>query len=99
MSKSFYTLVFSSLLLFQTAIYAEEGADTHEETIIEDVLPMDEVAEETHETEDTPEQEVEQNESDIGEAQEEISEAQREADAAEAAELQEVGTGEEPVAE
>ena len=85
MFKSFFTLIFSSLLLFQTAIYAEESLDTNEETIIEDVIPTEE---------------IEQNEPEVEaqkEIQEEISEAQKEADAAEAAELQEVGTGEEPV--
>lgn len=38
-----------------------------------------------------------QNALEVEEAKEEISEAQREADAAEAAELQEVGVGEEPI--
>ena len=96
MSKSFLTLIFTSLLLFHTTLYAEESMDTHEDTIVEDVMPTEEVDEEN--TEPQAAQEAE-SAPEVEEAQEEISDAQKEADAAEAAELQEVGTGEEPVAE
>ena len=89
MLKTFFTFIFSFLLFFYTASYADETPDVQEESTIEDVLPTEEVAEENTEPQDTQEQK----------AQEEVSEAQREADAAEAAELQEVGEGEEPSAE
>jgi len=80
MSKSFFTLVFSSLLLLQTTIYAED-------TVIEDILPSEEVIEP---------QEIEQSVAEIKDV-EEISEAQKEADEAEAAELRESQVEEEPI--
>jgi len=96
MPKSFFILFITSLLLFHTAIYAEEITDVPEETIIEDVVPTEEVAQENTESQETQEA---ASAPDVDAVQEEISEAQKEADAAEAAELQEVGTGEEPVTE
>lgn len=96
MTKSFFTFIFSFLLLIQTAIYAEETTKVAEESTIEDVLPTEKVSTEAEEP-----QEVQETENTPGaeETQEEISEAQKEADEAEAAELQEVDTGEEPEAE
>ena len=96
MSKTFFTLMFSFLLLFQTTIYGEGTTEVAEEVIIEDEVPTEEVSQEAQEPQDIQETE---NTPEVEEPQEKISEAQKEADAAEAAELQEVGTGEEPIVE
>ena len=95
MLNKFLILLFSSFLLLQTTGFAEETSDIADEPNIEELResePLDVPPEpqKIQEPENAPAPEVD-------EAKEEMSEAQREADAAEAAELQEVGVGEEPV--
>ena len=104
MSRFFTTLTFILFLLFQTTALAEEELDG-EQIIIMDEVPKDISEEALPSKEDTGEateptqiQEPEATEN-VEEKGEELAEAQREAQAAEEAELREVGEGEEPEAE
>ena len=104
MSKFFTTLTFTFFLLFQTTALAEEELEREQKIIMDEIpenIPRDSLAPEegTDEAkEPTKIQEQEPTEN-VDEETEEISEAQREAQAAEEAELREVGVGEEPEAE
>ena len=101
MFRRLYMLTITLFLLFHVTSIAEENQDNNTETVEEvaegetvdaeaETEVSTDVAIESDETEGTEEADTEK---------EEISAAQREADEAEAAELREVGEGEEPVAE
>ena len=109
MLKLFGLLFYISFFLFQGTLSADENTETAE---IEEQIPMEEMGQKevvipeeaasedsdtdtSNETQNMQDQTVEPEVTE----QNDISEAQREADAAEAAELQEVGEGEEPVIE
>jgi len=96
MSKLVLNILFSSLLIFQTAVMAEEK-NASIETHVEEQELQEEV-EATEETEVQPEASQVKNET--TEPKEVLSEAQKEALAAEEAELREAGIyDEEPVEE
>lgn len=84
MTRLFSTLLFSSFLLFQTALIAEE------ENASVEVAPEESEAEQSSENDDDTAQEK---------VKEALSELEKEALAAEAAELRESGIYDEPVEE
>jgi len=105
MLKLFGLLFYISFFLFQGTLSAEENTEIEDQISMEEmrqeVVIPEEVASEdsdtdtSNETHNTQDQAVEPEVTE----QNDISEAQREADAAEVAELREVGEGEEPVVE
>ncbi len=109
MLKLFGVLFYISFFLFQGTLSANENTETTE---IEEQIPIEEMEQKEivipeeaasedpatdapNEPQNTEGQTIEPEVTE----QDEISEAQREADAAEAAELREVGVGEEPIVE
>jgi len=93
-------LVVTLFLLFQSISIAEENQDVNTENVTE--ITEDETVDAISETDTDIETEIENKAETTEETdteKEEISAAQREADEAEAAELREVGEGDEPVAE
>ena len=97
-------LVVTLFLLFQTISIAEENQDVNTENVTEitEDETVDAISETDTETDTDIETEIENKAETTEEPdteKEEISAAQREADEAEAAELREVGEGDEPVAE
>lgn len=103
MLKLFGLLFYISFFLFQGTLSAEENTEIEDQISMEEmrqevVIPEEAASEDSdtsNETQNTQDQTVEPEVTE----QNDISEAQREADAAEAAELREVGEGEEPVVE
>ncbi len=96
MSKLFLTLMFSLLFLFSTTSLANEELPPE----AHDGLKMPEVINDLEEKtpEHIEEPKVEETQEEV-EIKEEISDDEKEARAAEAAELQEIGVGEEPIIE
>lgn len=105
MLKLFGLLFYISFFLFQGTLSAEENTEIEDQISMEEmrqevVIPEEAASEDSdtdtsNETQNTQDQTVEPEVTE----QNDISEAQREADAAEVAELREVGEGEEPVVE